>query len=73
MWGVNLSSKALMGWGGHSGYRVAFTESWNGNDGYTMKNRSIKSEYDSIYGVVGGALTKSYLITHKPQPTSVTA
>jgi hypothetical protein len=52
MWGVNLSSKALMGWGGHSGNRVDFSSS----------SQKIPSEYDSIYGVVGSALTKSYAI-----------
>jgi hypothetical protein len=62
IWGVSLSSKALIGWGGHSAGRAAFTDSWNGN-GYTIKESSITSEYDSIYGVVGGALTRSYAFT----------
>jgi hypothetical protein len=62
IWGVSLSSKALIGWGGHSGDNATFTDSWNGN-GITRKNGSITSEYDSIYGVVGSALTKSYTFT----------
>ena len=56
--GINLSSKALIGWGGHSGDRTVFTNSlmYNGT-------QNVTSEYDSIYGIVGNALTRSFTFT----------
>jgi hypothetical protein len=58
-WGINLSSKAMMGWGGHSGNRTVYTNSlmYNGS-------QNVTSEYDSIYGIVGSALTSSYVLTN---------
>jgi hypothetical protein len=58
-WGINLSSKALMGWGEHNGDRRVYTNSlmYNGT-------QNVSSEYDSVYGIVGTALTSSYAFTN---------
>ena len=56
--GLNLSSKAMVGWSGYNGNRTVLTNSlfYNGV-------QNVTSQYDSVYGVVGGALTHSHAFT----------
>jgi hypothetical protein len=58
--GAKLSAKAMVGYIEHDGDRKVMTNSllYNGS-------RQIKSDYNSVYGVVGTALTKLYPITDR--------
>jgi hypothetical protein len=58
--GAKLSAKALVGYADHDGDRKVMTNSllYDGS-------RQIKSDYNSVYGFVGAALTKLYPITDR--------
>lgn len=58
--GAKLSAKALLGIGDHDGDRKVMTNSllYDGS-------RQIHSNYNSVYGVIGSALTKLYPITDR--------
>jgi hypothetical protein len=58
--GAKLSAKALVGYADYDGDRKVMTNSllYNGS-------RQINSDYNSVYGVVGTALTKLYPITDR--------
>jgi hypothetical protein len=60
VFGAKLSAKALVGYADHDGDRKVMTNSllYDGS-------RQIKSDYNSIYAVLGTALTKLYPITNR--------
>jgi hypothetical protein len=60
VFGAKLSAKVLVGYADHDGDRKVMTNSllYDGS-------RQIKSDYNSIYAVVGTALTKLYPITDR--------
>lgn len=60
VFGAKLSAKAMVGYADHDGDRKVMTNSllYDGS-------RQIKSDYNSVYGVVGTALTKLFPITDR--------